>query len=262
MLAIAIHNLKKSYGTVEALKGVSLEIGNGEFFGLLGPNGAGKTTLINALMGLVKPDAGEIRIMGIGTQEDPVGAKRLLGLTPQEVNIHNYYPINKILEFQGGFYGLTKKESRSRAEELLKKFDLWEKRDQGRYQLSGGMKRRMLIARALMGYPKILILDEPTAGLDVELRHELWQFLHTLYQEKVTIVLTTHYIEEAERLCNRVAFIMNGNIIACDTPAKLMAMHALPVGTKREGALQFVRPGSLEETFVTLTGKRIQVDSL
>ena len=259
MNAIEIIGIEKSYGkTVHALKGVTLNIPQGEFFGLLGPNGAGKTTLISAIVGLVKPNAGEIRVMGCDIRQNPTGAKKVIGLSPQDININNYMPIGKIMEFQGGFYGLAVEESKRRAEELLKYFKLWDKRKAGRYQLSGGMQRRLMIARALMGKPKILILDEPTAGIDVELRHELWTFLKQLKEKGVTILLTTHYIEEAERLCEKIGIIHQGKIIACESPQKLIDQHRLHEKAARTGAFQFVRAGSLEEVFVALTGRQIE----
>lgn len=258
MNAIEILNLQKSFGPVQALRGIDLTLRQGEFFGLLGPNGAGKTTLISSLFGLVKPNAGSIRVMGFDTKKNPIEAKRCLGLSPQDININNFTPIKKVMEFQGGFYGVSKKESKRRLEELLKRFGLWEKKDVGRFQLSGGMQRRLMIARALMGKPKILVLDEPTAGIDVELRHELWVFLKNLNADGTTILLTTHYIEEAELLCQRVGIIHQGKIIACDTPKELIVKHRLDSQKIRGGVLQFVRPGSLEEVFVKLTGKRIE----
>lgn len=254
MNAIEIQGVKKSYGNVQALKGVDLAIRQGEFFGLLGPNGAGKTTLISAIVGLVKPNEGSIAVMGHDIRKNPLEAKRQMSLSPQDVNVHTYFPIQKIMEFQGGFYGFSKEESKKRAEELLKRFGLWEKRGVGRFKLSGGMQRRLMIARALMSNPKILILDEPTAGVDVELRHELWEFLRTINQAGTTILLTTHYIEEAEMLCNRVGIIHEGKIVACDSPATLIAQQT----TKKKNSSKFVRPGTLEEVFVNLTGKRIQ----
>ncbi|MDO8494056.1 MAG: ABC transporter ATP-binding protein [Deltaproteobacteria bacterium] len=259
MNAIAVHGVEKNYpeGNVHALQGIDLDIREGEFFGLLGPNGAGKTTLISAITGLVKPDKGNIAILGHDIQKEPTEAKRQMALSPQEINIHYYFPIQKVMEFQGGFYGLSRKESKTRAEELLKRFSLWEKRKSGRTFLSGGMQRRLLIARALMGKPKILILDEPTAGVDVELRHELWDFLTKINQEGITILLTTHYIEEAERLCNRVGIIHKGKIVALDAPDRLIEKYASKEGDLRKGVSQFVRRRSLEEVFVNLTGKKI-----
>lgn len=257
-MTIAIHfeNVEKNYDEVHALRGVDLEIPEGEFFGLLGPNGAGKTTLINSLASLVKPTKGRIIVFGQDIATNPLQTKRLIGLCPQDINMHYFMPIRKIIEFQGGFFGLSIKESKEKADDLLKRFGLWEKRDKGRYQLSGGMQRRALIMRALMGDPKILILDEPTAGLDIELRHELWEWLEMLREHKITILLTTHYIEEAERLSDRVAILHQGKVIACDSPQNLITNHHL-ASEEQEKLPSFVRKNSLEEVFINLTGMRI-----
>lgn len=256
MNAIEIRNVAKAFGNTRALCGIDLGIKQGEFFGLLGPNGAGKTTLINAITGLVKPDSGTIEVLGHDIQKNPLEAKKQLGLCPQEINIHQYMAVGKIVEFQGGFYGLPQKEAKERAEKLLKDFGLWEKRKEGRYRLSGGMQRRLMIVRALMGQPKILILDEPTAGIDVELRHELWDLLKDLNKNGTTILLTTHYIEEAEVLCERVGIIHRGNIVSCDSPKQLIADNKI-AEADRTGRLRFTRPGTLEEVFVALTGSKI-----
>lgn len=250
--AVKIQSVRKSFGTVQALQGIDLEIHQGEFFGLLGPNGAGKTTLISAITGLVRPDAGTITVMGHDIRQNPLAAKRSLALSPQEVNINTFMPIEKIMEFQGGFYGLSKKESVARTETLLKQFGIWEKRKSGRFVLSGGMQRRLMIARALMGNPKILILDEPTAGVDVELRHDLWEYLKKINKDGVTILLTTHYIEEAEMLCDRVGIINEGKIVALDTPQNLIEQNTAKEPTHK-GKFKFVRSKTLEEVFVNLT---------
>lgn len=255
--AVTIRQIKKSYHETEALKGIDLSIAEGEFFGLLGPNGAGKTTLINAMVGLVKPSGGSIQIFGCDAAQNPVAAKRHVGLAPQEINMNTFFSIRKVLEFQGGFFGLRWNEAKQRAEELLKKFGLWEKRKEGRHHLSGGMQRRLLIARALMGKPKLLILDEPTAGIDVELRHELWELLLELNKSGTTILLTTHYIEEAEFLCRRIGIINEGRLIACDTPKRLIETCVLNETDRQQGRLRYTRPGTLEEVFVALTGKRM-----
>lgn len=257
MNAIEIAGLKKTYQNTLALLGVDLAIRQGEFFGLLGPNGAGKTTLINSIVGLVKPEEGNILVMGVDVRQNTIQAKRSLGLCPQDININQYFPIQRVAEFQGGFYGLSRKESKARAEELLKRFGIWDKRKMARFRLSGGMQRRLMIVRALMGKPKILILDEPTAGIDVELRHELWELLKSLNREGISILLTTHYIEEAEILCGRVGIIHQGKIIACDNPKNLIERFGKTEAGRRSAALKFTRPGSLEEVFVNLTGKKI-----
>ena len=254
--ALHARNIQKRYDSVEALRGVDLSIDVGEFFGLLGPNGAGKTTFINALVGLVKPDAGEINVLGYDLRQRPLAAKQCIGLVPQEVNTHSVMPVEKVLEFQGGFFGLTHHDAKSRAEKLMHEFGLWEKRKAWRYHLSGGMQKRLIICRALMGDPKILILDEPTAGLDVELRHELWAYLEKLREQDVTIFLTTHYIEEAEQLCDRVAIINEGKIIACNTPQQLIADHGMNDGEKKN-LPRYIRHDSLEAAFVHLTGRTL-----
>lgn len=212
--ALKVVDLKKKYpkGT-EALKGVSLSINKGEFFALLGPNGAGKTTLIGILSGLVVKTAGEAEIAGISIDKDAPKAKSHIGLVPQEFNFNIFEKVIDIVLDQAGYYGLQKAEALPYAEELLKDLGLWEKRNDKAETLSGGMKRRLMIARALIHKPEILLLDEPTAGVDVELRRQMWEFLKLLNSSGTTIVLTTHYLEEAEQLCKRVAIINKGEII-------------------------------------------------
>lgn len=217
--AISIRDLKKVYAKdkkkpgVEALKGVSLEIKKGEFFGLLGPNGAGKTSLIGITSGLVVKTGGEVEVMGSAIDSDPVGAKKHIGLVPQEVNFDIFdTPLNIVLN-QAGYYGIPRAKALPRAEEVLKDLGLWDKKDTQSQKLSGGMKRRLLIARALIHEPKILLLDEPTAGVDVELRRGMWDYLRKLNAAGTTIVLTTHYLEEAEQLCSRIAIVNKGEII-------------------------------------------------
>ena len=212
--AIEIKNLKKIYDNkFEALKGINLNIPKGSFYGLLGPNGAGKTTTIGAISGLVNYSDGEISVMGYDNKKDYRIARKLIGLSPQELNFDVFFPIKKVLEFQAGYYGLSHNESKERTEIMLEQFDLTEKRNNSCRELSGGMKRRLQIAKALIHNPEILILDEPTAGVDIELRYMLWDFLKKINQEGKTILLTTHYIEEAEKLCDKIAIIDSGNII-------------------------------------------------
>lgn len=217
--AILVQDLKKTYkkdgktaGT-EALKGVSLEIPKGSFFALLGPNGAGKSTLISILSGLVKKSEGEITISGISASQHPEQTRAKIGLVPQELNLDIFGKVVNIVVEQAGYYGIPRKEALVKAEEVLKGLSLWEKKDAKVQALSGGMKRRVMIARALMHDPEILLLDEPTAGVDVELRRGMWDFLRELNQKGTTIVLTTHYLEEAELLADRVAIINGGEII-------------------------------------------------
>lgn len=267
MTAIQFRNVYKSYKKFTALKGVDLEVRQGEFFGLLGPNGAGKTTLIKTVVGLAKILSGSVTVFGMDVSKEPVKTKSVIGLSPQEPNIDRYFTIRRTLEFQGGYYGLTKKEAKARAETLLDQFSLSEKADQEYWKLSGGMQKRVLVARSLMTHPKILILDEPTAGVDVEQRHELWAYLKGLNKDGTTIVLTTHYIDEAEALCERVGVIDAGRIIEVGAPQELIRKHCeqyFLVNGVRYGELNGlttkqvkVHQGSLEEVFLKLTGKSI-----
>ncbi len=215
--AIEIKNLKKIYdNNFEALKGINLNIPKGSFYGLLGPNGAGKTTTIGAISGLVNYHDGSISVMGYNNKKNYRTTRKLIGLSPQELNFDVFFPIKKVLEFQAGYYGLSQSQAKERTDIMLEQFGLTEKRNNSCRELSGGMKRRLQIAKALIHDPEILILDEPTAGVDIELRHMLWEFLKKINQEGKTILLTTHYIEEAEHLCDRIAIIDNGNIIIDD----------------------------------------------
>ena len=242
MVALEIKSVQKSYGSLVALHNIDLQIPQGEFFGLLGPNGAGKTTLIGSIMGLVKPDSGNIFVFENPVWPNGLKARQHLGFSPQEMNVDRFFNVQKTLEFQAGFYGFDKKTAQKRCEEMLKKFNLKDKAKVQFYKLSGGMQRRLLIARALMSKPDILILDEPSAGIDVEQRHELWNYLRDLNKGNTTIILTTHYIDEAEALCERVAVIHHGRIIEMGHPQVLMKKY-----TK----------DSLEDVFIHLTGSKI-----
>jgi ABC-2 type transport system ATP-binding protein len=219
--AIQIKNLTKQYGTFTALHGVDLEVPQGSFMGLLGPNGAGKTTTINILAGLSNKTDGEVSLFGYDLIRDYRECRQRVGLVPQEFNFDQFTKVKKILMFQGGYFGLSQKERTDRAEELMDEFELSDKANSPARALSGGMKRRLLIARALMHKPKLLILDEPTAGVDVDLRKALWKFLRKHNQEGTTILLTTHYIEEAEALTNHIAIINHGKIIAEDSTRRM-----------------------------------------
>ncbi len=213
--AIKIEGLKKVYDTgTQALKGVSLEIERGEFFGLLGPNGAGKSTLISVMSGLALKTEGTVEIAGISVDQNPDKAKSYIGLVPQEFNFNIFEKVEDIVLDQAGYYGIPRPEARARVEKVLTQLGLWEKRADKAMDLSGGMKRRLMIARALVHEPEILLLDEPTAGVDVELRRGMWDFLRELNAAGTTIVLTTHYLEEVELLCRKVAIINKGEIIA------------------------------------------------
>ena len=214
MYALEINNLKKQYSDGKiALNGVSFHVRQGDFFALLGPNGAGKSTLINILVSLVQKTSGTVRICGCDIDEDFSRAKSFIGVVPQEINFSIFEAPMNILVNQAGYYGVPRSVALGRAEKYLKQLALWEKRHAMSRSLSGGMKRRLMIARALMNEPSILILDEPTAGVDIELRHDMWRFLTDLNNEGVTIILTTHYLEEAEHLCKNLAIINHGALI-------------------------------------------------
>jgi ABC-2 type transport system ATP-binding protein len=240
--ALHIENLAKRYPTgVEALRGVSLQIESGELFGLLGPNGAGKSTLIHCTTGLAQPSAGEIRVFGHDAIDDYTEARQAVGLAPQELNLDWFLTVEETLDYHAGYFGMPKRDRRERTTELLETFSLTEKRDERTRTLSGGMKRRLILARAMMHRPRLLILDEPTAGVDVELRLELWHYVQRIAQEGTTILLTTHYIEEAEQLCDRVAFINEGRIVGEGTSAELAARYGV---------------ANLEDAYLTLVGRK------
>ncbi|WP_227375887.1 ABC transporter ATP-binding protein [Haladaptatus halobius] len=220
--AIRIQNLEKEYGEVRALDGVSLDVPQGSFFGLLGPNGAGKTTFINVLVGLVKKSGGTAEVFGADVEDDYREARNRIGLAPQEFNVDRFFPIREVLEHKAGYHGIPKGEARERADEVLKQVGIYDKRNTRFDWLSGGMKRRFMLARALITDPDLLILDEPTAGVDVQLRHDLWDLITDLNESGTTILLTTHYIEEAERLCDEVAILDSGEIVEVASPEELM----------------------------------------
>ena len=221
--ALTIHELTKTYqGGLTALKGVNLEVAEGDFFGLLGPNGAGKTTLIGILSSLVNKSGGDVSIFGHNLDTDTAAAKACIGLVPQEFNFNMFEPPIEIVANQAGYYGIERKEAFRRAEEALKKLDLWDKRHVMSRTLSGGMKRRLMIARALVNHPKLLILDEPTAGVDIEIRRSMWKFLREINDAGTTIILTTHYLEEAESLCRNIAIIDKGTLIENTSTRQLL----------------------------------------
>jgi ABC-2 type transport system ATP-binding protein len=227
VLALQIQHLVKRYGDFTAVDGISLEVPAGEFFGLLGPNGAGKTTTINSIVGLSRITSGSVRVFGLDVTTEWRASRRLVGLSPQEYNFDRYLSIRDILIYQAGYYGLHGKPVRDRADEMLERFGLASKSKLIYTKLSGGMKRRLTIARALMFEPKLLLLDEPTAGVDVELRLELWAFLRELNRDGMTIILTTHYLEEAEELCSRIGIIEAGKLVALETTQKLIGERTL-----------------------------------
>ena len=212
--ALSIKNLKKTYGNgFEALKGIDLDVIQGDFFALLGPNGAGKSTAIGIITSLINKTSGTVEIFGKNIDAEVGAAKSFLGLVPQEFNFNVFEPVQEILWNQAGYYGIPRKVAEQRAERYLKQLDLWSKRKEQAIRLSGGMKRRLMIARALVHEPKLLILDEPTAGVDIEIRHSMWKFLQDINAQGTTIILTTHYLEEAENLCRNIAIIDHGQII-------------------------------------------------
>jgi ABC-type multidrug transport system, ATPase component len=223
--AIVFNKVKKSFGKLEALKGIDLTIEEGEFFALLGPNGAGKSTLINILAGLAKPSSGSIKgsikVMGYDVIQDYQNARRSLGVVPQELVFDPFFNVREMLRFQAGYFGKGR-ENDDWIDEVIEGLDLQEKANTNMRMLSGGMKRRALIAQALVHKPPVIVLDEPTAGVDVELRNRLWQFIKKLNQKGHTIVLTTHYLEEAEALCSRVAMMDQGKVVALDKTRNLL----------------------------------------
>lgn len=218
--AVSIQNVHKRYGSLHALKGVSFDIQPGEFFGLLGPNGAGKSTLINTMAGLVHASEGNIAIMGHDTVSSYRQSRQCLGVVPQELVYDPFFTVRELLRLQSGYFGLRNNDDW--IDELLATLDLTAKADKNMHDLSGGMKRRVLIAQAMVHKPPVLVLDEPTAGVDVELRQQLWEFASRLHRQGHTIVLTTHYLEEAEALCDRIAIIDHGELVALDTKHALL----------------------------------------
>jgi len=227
MPALSLNDLHKKYqGGFQALSGVTLDVQEGEFFGLLGPNGAGKTTTIGIITSLVTKTSGRVRVFGIDIDDDFPAAKRLIGVVPQEANFSIFEKVQDIVTQQAGYYGIPRREALVRSEKYLKKLGLWDKRQVAARELSGGMKRRLMIARGLVHEPKLLILDEPTAGVDVEMRRGMWDFLTELNRQGRTIILTTHYLEEAETLCSRIAMLKQGRVVALDTTQNLLHMHS------------------------------------
>ncbi|HEY8354082.1 MAG TPA: ABC transporter ATP-binding protein [Methylophilaceae bacterium] len=219
--AVKIEQVQKRYGNLHALKGVDLTIEQGEFFALLGPNGAGKSTLINLLAGLIRPSSGRLSVMGFDVQSEYQQARRALGVVPQELVFDPFFTVREMLRFQAGYFGLGK-ENDAWVDEIIESLGLADKAHTNMRRLSGGMKRRALIAQALAHKPPVIVLDEPTAGVDVELRQMMWEFIKRLNREGHTIILTTHYLEEAETLCSRIAMMKQGRIVALDSTANLL----------------------------------------
>ena len=257
MPAIAIQSVSKTYATAkgdfQALKEVSLDIAEGEFFGLLGPNGAGKTTLISILAGLSRASAGRVQVMGKDVQRDFAAARRQLGVVPQELVFDPFFNVRETLRLQSGYFGV--KHNDAWIDELLESLGLADKANANMRQLSGGMKRRVLVAQALVHKPPIIVLDEPTAGVDVELRQTLWHFIAKLNKQGHTVLLTTHYLEEAEALCNRIAMLKQGRVVALDATSNLLQ-------TAASNVLQFktdsVLPQSLAQV-ARVTGRVVQL---
>ncbi|MDX7875913.1 ABC transporter ATP-binding protein [Aeromonas veronii] len=257
MNALEISGLKKTYqGGVEALKGIDLTVRQGDFFALLGPNGAGKSTTIGVISSLVNKSAGKVKVFGYDIDSDLEQAKAKLGLVPQEFNFSQFEKVIQIVTHQAGFYGVPKAEAKIRAEKYLRQLDLWEKRDMPARTLSGGMKRRLMIARALMHEPKLLILDEPTAGVDIEIRRSMWTFLKDLNEQGVTIILTTHYLEEAEMLCRNIGIIDKGRLIENTSMKNLLGKLG------RETFLLDLAPGSAVPEVPEFNGRMLDERTL
>ena len=260
-IAIDIKGLKKKYGQFNALNGIDLSIPSGSFYGLLGPNGAGKTTTIGIITGLVKLSFGKVEVMGWDIIENFRRSRKLIGLASQEYNFDIFFSIEQILKFQAGYYGLSQSEAQNNTNKVLEQFGLTEKRGSKPRELSGGMKRRLQIAKSLVHDPPILILDEPTAGVDIELRHMLWDYLQKINSEGKTILLTTHYIEEAEKLCDHIAIINKGLIVKDGRPSRLIS----DMGTHQ---IVLTVPGVDENIFIldsyehSIRGDRIVVQSI
>lgn len=224
MSAVSIRNLKKTYGNgFTALKGIDLEVESGDFFALLGPNGAGKSTAIGIISSLVNKSSGSVSIFGYDLIKQNTQAKSCIGLVPQEINFNQFEKVKNIVIDQAGFYGMPKQQALERTEQVLKQMLLWDKRDTVSRRLSGGMKRRVMIARALVHSPRLLILDEPTAGVDIEIRRSMWEMMEEINKQGTTIILTTHYLEEAESLCRNIAIINNGLIVEKSSMSDLLS---------------------------------------
>ena len=285
MNALSIKNLHKTYSNgFAALQGIDLVVEQGDFFALLGPNGAGKSTTIGIVTSLVTKSAGSVHVFGVDLSADPTTAKSYIGLVPQEFNFNGFEQVKHILLNQAGFYGLPVKVAEPRADELLHQLGLWDKRHTIARALSGGMKRRLMIARAMIHQPKLLILDEPTAGVDIELRRSMWQFLQKINAQGTTIILTTHYLEEAENLCRNIAIIDHGKIIENTDMKSLLnrldketfvldLKHRLTAGTPIAGLkyqhiddhtieIELQKEQGLNDLFHLLSSHNIEVSSM
>jgi ABC-2 type transport system ATP-binding protein len=286
MNALSVRGLTKTYKNgVQALKGIDLDVEQGDFFALLGPNGAGKTTLIGIVTSLVNRTAGQVSVFGHDIDRELEVAKACIGVVPQELNFNQFESSHTIVVNQAGFYGIPRPVARERAEKYLKQLQLWDKRDRMSRSLSGGMKRRLMIARALMHEPRLLILDEPTAGVDIEIRRSMWDFLREINEQGTTIILTTHYLEEAETLCRNIAIINGGLIAERDRMSSLLRRlntetfvfnlrNSLAVAPKLEGygtttlvddhtlEIEMAKEQNLNEIFALLSGLGIEVLSM
>jgi ABC-2 type transport system ATP-binding protein len=251
--AIHVERVVKRYGGLEALGEVSLDIAQGEFFGLLGPNGAGKTTLISIIAGLTRATSGTARVLGHDVVREYRNARRALGVVPQELVFDPFFTVRETLRIQSGYYGL--RDNDAWIDEVMEHLDLTGKADTNMRALSGGMKRRVLVAQALVHRPPVIVLDEPTAGVDVELRQALWRFIRQLNRDGHTIVLTTHYLEEAEALCGRIAMLKAGHIVALDTTTNLLHRHSGCYVELR------IEPDRLPETFLARVTERMDAGS-
>ena len=259
MDSLEIINLKKSYGKVKAVDNISFSVMQGEIFGFLGPNGAGKTTTINCITQLSTIDSGKITVNGFDVVKDYLDARTQIGLSPQEIQFDPFFKIFDVLVYQAGYFGIKSKDAKKRAEKLMKEFGLWEKRNTTMRALSGGMKRKFSILKAIMHEPKILILDEPTAGLDVDSRYELWDFIKKLNKNGITIILTTHYIEEAEKLTHRVGIINKGKIIKLDDTSKIvddLSQNIISIYLEKETKL----PKEFKKFNFKQEGKKIDIN--
>jgi ABC-2 type transport system ATP-binding protein len=285
MKALSLRQLSKTYRNgVQALKGIDLDVEQGDFFALLGPNGAGKTTAIGIIASLVNKSSGKALVFGHDIDTDLEAAKACLGLVPQEINFNQFEKVSTILLNQAGFYGIPRRVARERIDVWLRRLQLWDKRDAISRSLSGGMKRRLMIARALIHEPRLLILDEPTAGVDIEVRRSMWEFLRQLNADGTTIILTTHYLEEAENLCRNIAIIDEGRIIEHDRmstvlrklhsevfvlnlrqpPAVVPALPGYAVKLTEDGSLEVevTKAQNLNDIFAALSARGIEVVSM
>jgi ABC-2 type transport system ATP-binding protein len=285
VLALSIQNLEKTYRNGHhALRGINLDVEEGDFFALLGPNGAGKSTAIGIICSLVNKSGGRVEVFGDDLDMDPMAVKRHIGLVPQEFNFNQWEPVEEILINQAGYQSIPRSRARKRADEMLMLLDLWDKRRSQARELSGGMKRRMMIARALMHEPRLLILDEPTAGVDIEIRRSMWEFLSEINTRGTTIILTTHYLEEAENLCRNIAIINDGRIAEMSTMHKLLSqlhqevyvlnldkplreqlqVDGYEIVQRDEQTLEVLvkREHGLTDLFASLAGKGIRVTSM